>query len=312
MSARLVALAVVGAVAVGAIAYVGGRELNPRPMGEAETGALIAKYLKDHPDLLRPGMPTEADVAATPAVTAPAATPVPATKVAMAELSDDQRAEVEAIIKNYLIANPEIIRDAMDALQKKEDAAAAAQQVSAIQDNKDLLFSSKRQVVLGNPEGKVTLVEFFDYNCTYCRRAHADMKELLAKDKDLRVVLKEFPVLGEGSVEAAQVAVAVNMVAPEKYLDYHDAMLSERGQVNGERAMEVAEELGIDKAKLAEAMKSDEIKATINEVYDLAAKLALSGTPSYVTPKEVVVGAVGYEALKQKIDEVRCGQPTCS
>jgi protein-disulfide isomerase len=127
----------------------------------------------------------------------------------------------------------------------------------------------------------------------------------------LRVVLKEFPVLGDGSVEAAQVAVAVNLVAPDKYFDYHDAMLAERGQVNGERAKAVAEDVGIDPGKLAEAMKSDEVKATINEVYDLAAKLALTGTPSYVTAKEVIVGAVGTDALKQKIEEARCGQPSC-
>jgi protein-disulfide isomerase len=198
----------------------------------------------------------------------------------------------------------------MDELQRREDTAAADQQVKAITDNRNLLFSSSRQVVLGNPNGDVTLVEFFDYNCTYCRRAQADMKELIAADKNLRVVLKEFPVLGEGSVEAAQVAVAVNIVAPEKYSAYHDAMLGERGQVNGERALAVAEDLGIDKTKLSQAMKSNEIKATIDEVYDLASKLTLSGTPSYVTAKEVVVGAVGVDALKQKIQDARCGQAT--
>lgn len=226
-------------------------------------------------------------------------------------LTDDQRAEVEGIIKGYLIAHPEVIKDAMDELQRRQDAAEQAQQVSAIKDNGKLLFASARQVVLGNPKGDVTLVEFFDYNCTYCKRAHADMKQLLASDKNLRVVLKEFPVLGEGSAEAANVAVAVNMVAPDKYWTFHDALLTERGQVNGAKALAVAEEIGIDKVKLAQAMKSDEAKATIAEVYDLASKLALTGTPSYVTPKEVVVGAVGFDALKEKIGEARCGQPSC-
>lgn len=245
-------------------------------------------------------------LAASATPDAPAMTPLATPLKPQAELSDDQRAEVEAIVKNYLIAHPEIIREAMDELQRREDAAAAAQQVKAITDNQNLLFSSKRQVVLGNPNGDVTLVEFFDYNCTYCRRAQADMKALIASDKNLRVVLKEFPVLGDGSVEAAQVAVAVNMIAPEKYGEYHDAMLGERGQLNGERALAVAEDIGIDKAKLAQAMKSDEVKATIAETYDLASKLALSGTPSYVTAKEVVVGAVGVDALKQKIQAARC------
>jgi protein-disulfide isomerase len=238
------------------------------------------------------------------------ATPVPAS--AADGLSDAQRAQVEGIIKEYLIAHPEVIKDAMDELQRRQDEAEQAQQVSAIKDNSSTLFSSSRQVVLGNPKGDVTLVEFFDYNCTYCKRAHADLKELLANDKNLRVVLKEFPVLGEGSVEAANVAVAVNLVAPDKYWDFHDAMLTERGQANGDKAIAVAEELGINKSKLMAAMKSPEVKATIAESYDLANKLSLTGTPSYVTPKEVVVGAVGYDALKEKIGMARCGQPTCS
>jgi len=243
---------------------------------------------------------------------AAAAEATPAPMSAADGLSDAQRVEVEGIIKEYLVAHPEVIKDAMDELQRRQDAAEAAQQVSAITDNSTALFSSKRQVVLGNPKGDVTLVEFFDYNCTYCKRAHADLKELLASDKNLRVVLKEFPVLGEGSVEAANVAVAVNLVAPDKYWQFHDALLMERGQANGDKALAVAEDIGIDKAKLMKAMQSPEVKATIAESYDLANKLSLTGTPSYVTAKEVVVGAVGYDALKEKIGIARCGQPTCS
>ena len=253
---------------------------------------------------------TLALLGAAPGIAAEA-TPAPMSSSADG-LTPAQRAEVEGVVKDYLMAHPEVIKDAMDELQRRQDAAAAEQQVSAINDNSSTLFSSKRQVVLGNPKGDVTLVEFFDYNCGYCKRAHADLKELLAKDKNLRVVLKEFPVLGDGSVEAANVAVAVNIVAPDKYWAFHDAMLTERGQANGEKAIAVAEEVGIDKAALMKAMQSPEVKATIAESYDLANKLALTGTPSYVTAKEVVVGAVGYDALKEKIGVARCGQPTCS
>lgn len=228
-----------------------------------------------------------------------------------AGLSDDQRAEVEAIIKNYLIAHPEIIRDAINELQRREDAAAAELQSKAIAQNKQLLFDSSREIVFGNPNGDVTLVEFFDYNCTYCRRAQTDMKQLLANDKNLRIVMKQFPVLGDGSVEAAQVGIAVHMIAPDKYFEFHDAMLAEHGQVNGARALAVAEEVGLDRAKLQDAMKTAEVKATIGEVYDLAAKLQLSGTPSYVTAKEVIVGAIGYDSLKEKIGKARCGAPSC-
>ncbi len=140
----------------------------------------------------------------------------------MAEFSDDQRKELEGIIRNYLIANPEVITDAITELQRRRDAAAQVAQTKAITDSAATIFDSKHQVVLGNPDGKVTLVEFFDYNCTYCRRAEADMKKLIASDPDLRMVLKQFPVLGPGSVEAAKVAVAVHMTAPDKYAAFHE------------------------------------------------------------------------------------------
>ena len=130
----------------------------------------------------------------------PAMSPMPD-----ASLSEQQQREVEAIIRNYLIANPEIIRDAINELQRKEDEAARVAQAQTIIDNSDRLFSSPTDVVFGNPDGDVTLVEFFDYNCGYCRRAHGDMLALLEGDPNLRIVMKEFPILGEGSVQASQI-----------------------------------------------------------------------------------------------------------
>jgi protein-disulfide isomerase len=278
--------------------YMADKGLTQAQRGDTET--VIKDFVAANPDLLKPP-----------------ATPVdPATLAAAAPpsyLSDGQRTEVEGVIKNYLIANPEIIRDAIAALQEKEDAAAQAAQTKAITDNKSLLFDSTREVVTGNPKGDVTLVEFFDYNCAYCRRAHADMKSLLDSDKNLRFVFKEFPVLGDGSVQAAQISIAVHLVAPDKYVEFHDALISEKGQVDGARALAIAEEIGLDKAKIEEMSKSDEVKATISETYDLASKLSLTGTPSYATPTEVIVGAVGLDSLKQKIAAARaaCATTTC-
>ena len=139
------------------------------------------------------------------------------------------------------------------------------------------------------------------------------MKQLLAEDKDLRIVLKEFPVLGEGSVEAAQVSIAVKLLAPEKSEAFFDALISEKGQVNGAKALAVAEDLGHDRAKITEMVKSDEVKETIAEGYGLATKLSLTGTPSYVTAMEVIVGAVGYDTLRQKVEEARtaCASASC-
>ncbi len=246
------------------------------------------------------------------AATPPDATPIGADVIKMAEFSDDQRAEVEGIIRNYLIANPEVIRDAINELQRRQDAQAKIAQAKTISDAADRIFSSKHQVVLGNPEGSVTLVEFFDYNCTYCRRAQADMKKLIDTDPNLRLVLKQFPVLGNGSVEAAKVGIAVEMTAPDRYADFHNAMLSEPGQVNGARALAVAADLGLDTDTLRSKLNSDEVKATIAESYDLANKLNLTGTPSFVTHKEVIVGAVGFDALKAKIAEARTACATAS
>jgi len=223
-----------------------------------------------------------------------------------------QREAIEAIVREYLMKNPEVIRDAMEALEQKRLAEETARQTKAIADNRDKLLHSPFQVVLGNPAGDVTLVEFFDYNCGYCRRAHADMTRLISEDDKLRVVLKEFPVLGPASLEAAQVAVAVSIVAPEKYGEFHDRMLSDRAQASGERAIAIAEEIGIDGARLREATKSDTVGKTIEEVYAMANALGLTGTPSYVVGDEVVVGAVGYDQLKSRIDAVRaCGSTIC-
>ncbi|MEJ0097474.1 MAG: DsbA family protein [Bauldia sp.] len=219
--------------------------------------------------------------------------------------SDAQQHQVEATIRNYLMANPEIVRDAMDALQQKEDAAAAVAQVSTIKSNASTLFDSKREVVLGNPKGDVTLVEFFDYNCAYCRRAHSDMLTLLKDDPNLRIVLKEFPILGDGSVAAAQVAVAVLLSAPDKYLAFHDELITDKGEVDGNKALAVAADVGLDANKLKVLANSDEVKANITEVSDLAQKLDLTGTPSYATKLKVVVGAVGLDALKAEIQAVR-------
>jgi protein-disulfide isomerase len=225
--------------------------------------------------------------------------------VAEVALTEGQQHEVEAIVRNYLIANPEIVRDAIYELQRKEDEAAKAAQTQTIAENSERLFSSPVDVVIGNPNGDVTLVEFFDYNCGYCRRAHGDMQQLLANDPNLRIVLKEFPILGEGSVQASQVAVAVLLTAPASYREFHDALLSEPGQVDGARAIALAEEMGLDAAALKTKSESDEVKATISESHELAQLLQLTGTPSYVTPREVVVGAVGYDALKAGIEKVR-------
>jgi protein-disulfide isomerase len=277
------ALAIVLAIAVGAVAYTFGSHRSA--VDNTAVEAMIS-------DAVAKSMP------------APAMTPNPAA-TQVADISDGQRSEIEGIIRNYLIANPEIIRDAINELQRKEDEAARVAQTKAITDNSETLFDSKNEVVLGNPKGDVTLVEFFDYNCAYCRRAHADMKKLIEDDPNLRVVLKEFPILGDGSVAAAQIAVAVLTTAPEKYAAFHDALITEKGQVDGDKALAVASDLGLDPEVLKQQANSDATKDNLTEVRDLAERLDLTGTPSYATKLKVVVGAAGYDALKAEIKAAR-------
>ena len=228
-------------------------------------------------------------------------------------LSADQRREVETIIKNYLLKNPELLEEAMRVLEERQTAAEAEKAKAAVKENAELLFNSPRQVTLGNPQGDVTFVEFFDYNCGFCKRALTDMLDLMKADPNLKVVLKEFPVLGQGSVEAAQVGAAVRMQdkTGKKYLDFHQKLLTGRGQIDKARAMAAAKEAGLDMARLEKDYAGAEVKATLEESMKLADPLGLNGTPSYVIGNEVVVGAVGLAALKEKINTARCGKATC-
>jgi protein-disulfide isomerase len=223
------------------------------------------------------------------------------------DFSTAQRGEIEKIVRDYLIAHPEVLQEAMAELEKKQQFAETEKARSAIKNHSEALFNSPRQVVLGNPQGDVTFVEFFDYNCGYCKRALNDMIELMGKDPKLKVVLKEFPVLGPSSVEAAQVAVAVRMQdkTGKKYLDFHQKLLSGRGQVDKAKALAVAKDIGLDMARLDKDLKSDEVSKTIEESMKLAEALGLNGTPSYVIGNDVVIGAVGLDALGKKIQAAR-------
>ena len=227
--------------------------------------------------------------------------------------NDAQKSEIQKIIKEYLVANPELLEEMSAELQKRQAAAEAEKHRAAVQKNAEVIFNSPRGVIVGNRDGDVNFVEFFDYNCGYCKHAMADMLTLMKSDPKLRVVLKEFPVLGPSSVEAAQVAVAVRMQDPsgKKYLDIHQKLLNGRGQADKARAMAAAKEAGVDMARLEKDLTSPEINATLNENFKLAEEMGLNGTPSYVIGKDVVVGAVGAPGLAKKISEARCGKATC-
>ena len=235
--------------------------------------------------------------------------------IALAQsFSPEQRGEIEKVIRDYLLRNPELLQEVIQEMERRQAQADAEKHKGAIKEYAEAIFNSKRQVVLGNPQGDVTMVEFFDYNCGFCRKALADKVELMKADPKLRLVLKEFPVLGEGSTQAAQVAVSVRMqdkTGGKKYFEFHQKMFASRGQVDKARALAVVREIGLDVARAERDMNSDEVRATLEEGFKLAEALGINGTPTYVLTGQVVVGAVGVEKLREAINTARCGKATC-
>lgn len=228
-------------------------------------------------------------------------------------LDDQQKKEIGAYIKEYLIANPEIMLEVQDALERKQSEARNAKASEAVSSNQKALFESKFDISLGNPKGDVTLVEFFDYNCGYCKRAMSDMDNILKSDKNIRVVLKEFPILGPESLAAHKVSNAVKLVAPEKYPEFQRTLLGSTGRANEDSAMDVATSLGIDEAAIRKSMEESPNTPQVQEAYSLANNLGITGTPSYIIGTEAVFGAVGADPLKEKIANMRtCGKATCS
>jgi protein-disulfide isomerase len=229
------------------------------------------------------------------------------------EFTPEQKAEIGAIMKDYLINNPDVLRAAIDALDKHDKQVEAEARQNVVASQAGPLFSSAHQANVGNPKGDATLVEFFDYNCHYCKGALPDMAKLMQGDPNLKLVLKDFPVLGPGSVEAAKVASAVrNQLHGDKFWQFHVKLLGMHGAIGKAEALAVAKEMGVDMEKLAKDMENPDIATGLEEVMHMADSLQINGTPSFVVGQEVVVGAVGYDALKEKIDSVhKCGHAVC-
>lgn len=228
-------------------------------------------------------------------------------------LDEQQKKEFGAFIKEYLIENPEIMLEVQEALERKQYETRNAKAADAVAGNEKALFQSKYDLSIGNPDGDVTLVEFFDYNCGYCKRAMADVDTILKTDKNVRFVLKEFPILGPESVEAHKVSNAVKLIAPEKYPEFQRTLLGSSGRANEESAIEVATSLGLKEADIRKSMAENKNDAQVKEAYQLATELGITGTPSYVIGNEAVFGAVGAAPLSEKIANMRtCGKATCS
>ena len=225
-----------------------------------------------------------------------------------------QKSELGPLVKDYLMAHPEVLRDAITELDTREKQAEADGRKKALAELGGKLATQADSLVIGNPDGKITLVEFFDYNCGYCKRAVGDLDKLMQKNKDLKVVLRDFPILSAGSVEAALVALAVhNQFTGDRYWEFHRRLLGNRTAVGKEQAMGVAKAMGPDMDRLAKDTSDPKTRAAIQESLTAAQALNLNGTPSYIVGDDAIVGAQGFDEIQKRVDSMRrCGKAMCS
>jgi protein-disulfide isomerase len=221
---------------------------------------------------------------------------IPAADAQKANIAPERRAEIEQVIKEYLMANPELLLQAQQALEAKMEKEQTDKTKAALKENANDIFKDPESAVGGNPDGDVTIVEFFDYNCGYCRRSYDDIASVIKKDPKIRFVFKELPIINqEASPGAAKVALAARKQG--KYMEVHAALMKGQGIASEATALTKAEALGLDMKKLKADMESPEIKAELDKVMDLAKKLGVGGTPFFLVGDHVVAG--GYDNLDE-------------
>ncbi|MBX9590241.1 MAG: DsbA family protein [Hyphomonadaceae bacterium] len=252
-------------------------------------------------------LPAQAPKADAITASAPAAGQSGVQKTAAGEgsLNAAQRKEVESIIKEYLLSNPEVMIEVQNALEAKMDKIQSERTALAIQQNAAEIFRQTTAPVIGNPKGDVTVIEFFDYNCPYCKKALHEVMQLIEKDKQVKLILKEFPILSKGSEEAAKVALAAKNQG--KYWEFHRAIYDVQGQINEASALRVAEKLGLDMARIKKDMASADVKKEIDLTRALATKLGIQGTPHFLVGDRTIPGAPEnlLEQMQKMIADVR-------
>jgi protein-disulfide isomerase len=215
------------------------------------------------------------------------------------------RAAIEQIVREYLMAHPEVLVEALTAYQEKQEAEQAEAQRQALVSRQDELFKNPTSPVVGNPQGDVTLVEFFDYQCGYCKSVHADVRRLLDSDGKVRLVLKEFPILGPASLTASRAALAAQKQG--KYDALHNALMENRGQLDDDKIMRIAGSVGVDVERLKKDMQAPDIQDALQRNLRLAGELNIRGTPAFVIGDQIIPGAVSLERLKEMVAAGREG-----
>jgi protein-disulfide isomerase len=230
---------------------------------------------------------------------------LPFRPITAAEIPSEQRQAIEAIIHEYLTQNPDVLIEALRAAEEKANRDADAKAVVVLKDRRDEVFNDPASPVGGNPEGDVTIVEFFDYRCPYCKQVQPSLQKLLDQDRKLRFVYKEMPVLGAPSVTAAHAALAARLQG--KYEHFHSAMMATKGQITDEVVYQVAGSVGLDVDRLKRDMAAPEIEQAVKANLALAKALDIHGTPGFIIGEHIVPGAIELDALKDLVADARKG-----
>ncbi|MCW9033863.1 MAG: DsbA family protein [Rhodospirillales bacterium] len=227
----------------------------------------------------------------------------PIAQAADTPLNNQQVDAVKALIRDTLVKNPEIVMEAIRTFQRQQAEAEQLAKKHALAQSKDLLLNDPSSPVLGNPNGDVSLVEFFDYRCGYCKRVFPSVMKLLKDDGNIKYIVKEFPILGPESVYASKAALAAHEQG--KYLEMHVALMEVPGGMSNSKIISIAKSIGLDTDKLKKDMESDKVKEAIGKTHMLAQSLGISGTPAFVIGEEFIPGAIGIDKMKELIQTAR-------
>ena len=227
---------------------------------------------------------------------------------ALADMTDAEREAFRAEVRAYLLEDPEVLVEAMDVLQNQQEQNAAQRDLQMLRDNADLIYRDPNSWAGGNLDAELTIVEFVDYRCGYCRKAHDEVAELVASDGNIRLVLKEFPILGEQSTLSSQFAIAVRQLhGDDAYKAAHDALIALRGDATAETLARLATDLGHDPAAIAERMSAPEVQAIIDTNHALGSMMDVNGTPTFVIDETMVRGYVPLQGMRQIVAGQREG-----
>ena len=240
------------------------------------------------------------------ALLAATALATPAAAFDLENMTEDERAAFGAQIRSYLLENPEVLMEAIGVLERREAEAQVAADRDMARANRDALWNDGHSLVSGNPDGDITIVEFIDYRCGYCRRAYPEVQELIATDGNIRLITKEFPILGEGSTLSSQFAIAVKEIhGDDAYKDAHDALIALRADATRETLEDLAEGLGLDADAILVEMSSPHVAEVIAENRALAERLQISGTPTFVFEDQMVRGYLPIGQMRGVVQELR-------